>query len=86
MIGLSCEYFLHDAFDCMLSSFKSESMLFSLPEYQGTRSKRNIYSFNDSYGIRNQNHLVCKWTQPFCQTSKIIELYCEYLSLRCIWL
>ena len=31
----------------------------------------------------------CNWTrthtQPFSQTSKMIELYCEYLSVRCIW-
>ena len=39
-----------------------------------------------SNGIRIHNDLVRKQTfiQPFSQTSQMIELYCEYLSVRCI--
>ena len=51
------------------------------------RSRYHIWSLSDSNVIRIQNYLVRKRTlKPFSQTSQMIELCCEYLSVSCIWL
>ena len=69
--------------------FQSKSTLYSLPECQGllARSRHHIWSLIDSNKIQTHNHLVRKKdTQPFSKTGQMIELCCEYLPLRCIWL
>ena len=51
------------------------------------RSRCHIWSLGDSDMIRTLNHLVrLTSTQPFSQTGQMIKLFCEYVSVRCIWL
>ena len=46
---------------------------------------RALY-LGDSNRSGTHNHLVDKRTQAFSQTGQMIDLYCEYLSVRCILL
>ena len=51
------------------------------------RSRREIWRWSDCNWIRTHNHLVHKRTlNHFSQAGQMIELCCEYLSVRCIWL
>ena len=48
---------------------------------------KTLLVLSDRNAIWNHNHLVRKQTlNQTGQTGQIIELYCEYLSVRCIWL
>ena len=60
-----------------------------LPECQGTPQNRcNIWSLSDCNGTPTHNHLVRKRTIDHLATLAkwLIELCCEYLPVRCIWL
>ena len=48
-------------------------------------NKRNGISNKQSLSKWTLNHLLTN-TQPFSQIGQMIELGCEYLSVRCIWL
>ena len=71
-------------------AFQSDSRPYSCLDVKEilARNKRDIWSLSDSNRIRTPNYLICertiidlaKWSVP------MIELYCEYLSVRCIWL
>ena len=68
--------------------FQGESTLYSLPECQGTPcSKQTRYlTFKFQQRDSNPQPLSLKVnTQPFSQTGQTIELWCGYLSVRCIW-
>ena len=46
----------------------------------GTRNRCDIWSLSDSDAIRTHDHLV--YAQPFSQNDQMIQLCCEYLSVR----
>ena len=53
------------------------------------QSRCHICNLCESNEIRTQNHLVRKWTLNHLAKlvfPLMIELCCEYLSVRCIWL
>ena len=45
------------------------------------------HNLDNSNGIRTHNRLFCKGTlNHLAKLNQMIELYCEYLSVRSIWL
>ena len=69
------------------SSVNSHSIISLNVKEFFARSRSHIWILSDSNVIRTHNHLVRKPnTQPFSQTGQMIELCCEYLSVRCGWL
>ena len=56
-----------------------------MPECQGTPCWKQVrYLQNNSKRIQTHNYLVGKWILN--HLVKLIELFCEYLSVWCIWL
>ena len=52
-----------------------------------TRKRRHIWSLSDSNEIRTHNQIVCKGTiNHLAKLTKMIEMCCEYLSVRCVLL
>ena len=48
---------------------------------------REIFNLSDCNRTRTHNNSVPEWTlNYFSQFEQMIELFCEYLSLQCIWL
>ena len=70
-------------------NFRSQSTLYSLPECRGTPSSLQVQYLKLKRKQRCSNSQplwTIRNTEPFRQTGKMIELCCEYLSARCIWL
>ena len=73
--------------DCMsLSCHVRVSTLYSCLNIKEllAQNRHDIWSKNDCNGT--QPHSLWKNVQPFSQTGQMIELWCEYVSVRCIWL
>ena len=92
---LSCfvSTYLYSAFDCMFLSccaHVSEWIhTLYLPEFQGPPYSKQVQNLKFKWLQLDSNpQLFSSWTdtQPFSQTGQMIELCCEYLSVRCIWL
>ena len=69
--------------------FQSESTICSLHECQGTPCSKQAPYLKFKWQQRDSNSQPLSSqtnTQPFSQTGQMIELCCEYLSVRCIWL
>ena len=74
-------------------AFQSESTLYSRLNSKVllARNRRDIWNLSDSNGVRTRNHLACKRTLNLLAKLAnlfflMIELRCECLSVRCIWL
>ena len=86
---LCCVLHLHACFYHVTYEFQSESRLYSLPECQGTPCSKQapFLKFKWRQPDSNPQRLSSQTkTQAFSQTSQMIELCSEYLSVRCIWL
>ena len=92
---LSCvvSTYLYGAFDCMffLSHVRVWEWIrtLQLPECQGTPFSKQASYLKIKWLQRDSNRQPLSSytnTQPFGQTGQIIELCCEYLSVRSIWL
>ena len=92
---LSCvvSTFLYGEFDCMFLSchvrFPKWIHTLQLPECQGTPCSKQVPYLKIKWLQRDSNPQPLSSltnTQPFGQTGQIIELCCEYLAVRCIWL
>ena len=86
---LICTVYLTVCYYHVMYEFQGESTLYNLPECQGTPcSKQAPYlKFKWQQRDSNQHPLSSKTnTQPFSEIGQMIELFSEYLSLRCIWL
>ena len=73
----------------IMYKFQSESTLYSLPERQGTLCSKQVPYLKFKWQQRDSNSQPFSSqtnTQSFSQTSQMIELCCEYLSVWCIWL
>ena len=60
-----------------------------LPEYQGTPCWKQVRNLKIKWLELDSNqepHSSEMNTEPFGQTGQMIELFSEYLSVRCIWL
>ena len=73
--------------------FQSVSTLYSCLNVNKlcARSRHEIWSLSDCNRTWAHNHLVRKWilnhlAKLTLQFFQMIELCCEYLSVRCIWL
>ena len=70
-------------------AFQSESTLYNYLNVKEllARSRREIWGLSDCNWTRTHIHLVHKWAlNHLAQTGQMIELCCEYLSVRCVWL
>ena len=68
-------------------AFQSYSTLYSWLNVKEiiARKRREIWSLNEYNWTGTNNNFVCKKnTQLFRQTGQMIDLSCEYLSVRCI--
>ena len=92
---LSCALstYLYGAFDCMLLSCHVRVWewihTLPLPECQGTPCSKQAPYLNIKWLQRDSNPQPLSSetnNQPFGETGQMIELFCEYLSVRCIWL
>ena len=69
--------------------FQSDSIFFSLPEYQGILCLKQVPYLKFKLQQRHSHPKPPKAetnTQPFTETGQLIELSCEHLSVRYIWL
>ena len=66
--------------------FQSKSTIYSCLNIKElfARNRCHIWSLSDCNKIQTHSNLVCKKT--FSQTGQMIELCCEYSSVRFIWL
>ena len=92
---LSCvvSAYLYCAFDCMFLSCHVRVWewihTLQLPECQGTPFSKQAPYLKINWLQRDLNpQPLSSWTntQPFGKTGQMIELCCEYLPVRCIWL
>ena len=92
---LSCAVstYLYGVFACMFYSCHVRVWewihTLQLPECQGTPCSKQAPYLKIKWLQRDSNPqplTSSKNTQPFGQTGQMIELCCEYLSVRCIWL
>ena len=92
---LSCAVstYLYGAFDCMILSCHVRVWQWihnlQLPECQGTPCSKQAPYLKIKWLQRDSHPQPLSSqtnTQPFGQTGQMIELCCEYLSVRCIWL
>ena len=84
--------YLYCSFDCMFLSCHVRDWewihTLQLPECQRTPCSKQASYLKIKWLQRDSNpQPLSSWTktQPFSQTGQMIEQYCEYLSLRCIW-
>ena len=84
---------LYGAFDCMFLSCHVRVWQWihtlQLPECQGTPSSKQVPYLKIKWLQRDSNPQPLsskRNTEPFGQTGQMIELCCEYLSVRRIWL
>ena len=93
--SLSCvvSTYLYGAFHCMLLSYHVRVLewihTLQFPECQGTPcSKQAPYLKIKWLQLTSKPQPFSSWmnTQPFGQIGQMIDLCCEYLPVRCIWL
>ena len=85
--------YLYDAFYCMFLSCQVSvwELIHTLQfrDCQGTLCSKKALNLKFKWLQRDSNPeplSLQKNAQPFSQTGEIIDLCCEYLSVRCIWL
>ena len=94
--GCVASSYLYSGFDCiflimwyMVYAFQSESTLYSSPNVKEMFCSKQAQNMKFKWLQRDSNPRPFSSstnTQPFCQTGQMIQLCCEYLSVRCIWL
>ena len=92
-LSFAVSTYLYGSFDCVFLSCHVRVWewihTLQLPECQGTNCSNQAPYLKIKWLQRDSNPQSLTWstnTQPFCQTGQMIELFCEYLSVRCIWL
>ena len=83
--------FLYVAFNCrfLFCHLRVSERIHALHmlECHVTRNWCDIWRLNDCHGTGTHNHLVRKLTViHFKKTDQMVEMNCEYLSIRYIWL
>ena len=67
--------------------FQSESTLYILPKCQGTPCSKQAGYLKSQQRDSNRHPLSLETnTQPFSQTDRMVDLCCDFFSVRCIWL
>ena len=92
-LSFAVSTYLYGRFDCMFLSCQVRVWewihTLQLPECQGTPCSKQAPYLKINWMQRDSNPSPLSWktnTQPFGQTGQMIELCCEYLPVRCIWL